>query len=133
MQKQIEITVPFYDLDPMNVVWHGNYVKYMEQARCALLADVNLSYDDMMKIGVVFPVVTMQTKYIHPCTFGQLINVIVTWIPNNNFLIFKYKITDGKTNKLLFSAETKQMAIDIESKETLFEIPEHILNKFGGD
>ena len=61
MQKQIEITVPFYDLDPMNVVWHGNYVKYMEQARCALLADVNLSYDDMMKIGVVFPVVTMQT------------------------------------------------------------------------
>ena len=32
-----EITVEFYDLDPMNVVWHGNYVKYLEKARCDLL------------------------------------------------------------------------------------------------
>ncbi|MFQ8625045.1 MAG: hypothetical protein ACLSA2_00440 [Candidatus Gastranaerophilaceae bacterium] len=24
------IEVPFYDLDPMNVVWHGNYIKYLK-------------------------------------------------------------------------------------------------------
>ena len=32
-----EIEVPFYDIDPMDIVWHGNYIKYFEVARCALL------------------------------------------------------------------------------------------------
>jgi acyl-CoA thioester hydrolase len=32
-----EILVPFFDVDSMNVVWHGHYVKYLEVARCALL------------------------------------------------------------------------------------------------
>ena len=34
--SEIEIKIPFYDLDPMNIVWHGNYIKYLEQARCKL-------------------------------------------------------------------------------------------------
>lgn len=37
MNTEIKIKVPFYDLDPMNIVWHGNYVKYMEEARCDFL------------------------------------------------------------------------------------------------
>lgn len=41
------IDVQFFDLDPMNVVWHGNYVKYLETARCDLLAKVGYTYDDM--------------------------------------------------------------------------------------
>jgi len=27
---ETNIKVEFYDLDPMNIVWHGNYVKYLE-------------------------------------------------------------------------------------------------------
>ena len=49
--KKIETTyktqVEFYDLDPMNVVWHGNYVKYLEAARCDFLAKVGCTYDDI--------------------------------------------------------------------------------------
>ena len=30
-----DVTVPFFDVDSMNVVWHGHYVKYLEIARCA--------------------------------------------------------------------------------------------------
>ena len=41
------IDVPFYDLDPKNVVWHGNYVKYLEVARCDLLSKIGYTYDDM--------------------------------------------------------------------------------------
>jgi len=32
----IRLTVPFHDLDPMNMVWHGNYLKYFDVARFAL-------------------------------------------------------------------------------------------------
>ncbi len=41
----IELAPAFHDLDPMEVVWHGHYVKYLEIARCALLEKWNYSYD----------------------------------------------------------------------------------------
>jgi len=34
---EVELTVEFFDVDSMQIVWHGNYLKYMERARCALL------------------------------------------------------------------------------------------------
>ena len=34
---EIEHKVAFYELDPMQIVWHGNYYKYFEDARSALL------------------------------------------------------------------------------------------------
>ena len=39
-EAETTIEVQFYDLDPMNVVWHGNYFKYMEIARCELLKKI---------------------------------------------------------------------------------------------
>ncbi|VEB42441.1 acyl-CoA thioester hydrolase, YbgC/YbaW family [Chromobacterium violaceum] len=40
----IELEPAFHDLDPMDVVWHGNYVKYLEIARCALLERFDYNY-----------------------------------------------------------------------------------------
>ncbi len=34
--SEVRLTVPFHDLDPMRVVWHGNYLKYFDIARFAL-------------------------------------------------------------------------------------------------
>ncbi|MBO4582674.1 MAG: acyl-CoA thioesterase [Alphaproteobacteria bacterium] len=132
MQKEIEIIVPFYDLDPMRVVWHGNYLKYMEGARCALLDEYSLNYDDMAKLGYAFPVVTMQAKYIKPAIFGQKIIVKITHISNENFLIFKYEISDANTHDKIFTAETKQMVVNIETHESCFQLPEPFLKIFGG-
>ena len=33
----VEMQVPFFDVDMLEIVWHGHYVKYLEVARCALL------------------------------------------------------------------------------------------------
>ena len=35
LQAEIELLVPFFDVDMMEVVWHGHYVKYFEEARCS--------------------------------------------------------------------------------------------------
>ncbi|MBQ2464452.1 MAG: hypothetical protein II507_05635 [Treponema sp.] len=37
ISEEIVFNVEFYDVDSMRIVWHGNYVKYMEASRCALL------------------------------------------------------------------------------------------------
>ena len=47
IKTQLIHKVEFYDLDPMNVVWHGNYIKYLEAARCDMLSKIGYTYDDM--------------------------------------------------------------------------------------
>ncbi len=46
-EAEIEIEIPFYDVDSAGIVWHGNYVKYFEVARCVLLDKLNYNYIDM--------------------------------------------------------------------------------------
>ena len=65
------IEVPFYDLDSMDVVWHGNYIKYLEVARCDLLSKIGYTYNDMRADGVAYPVATMDLKFIKPAVFSQ--------------------------------------------------------------
>ena len=132
MEKEIEIIVPFYDLDPMQVVWHGNYIKYMEQCRCALLSDCSMTYTDMARMGFAFPVVTMRLKYVKPAEFGQKLLVRTIHVPNENFLIFKYEILDANTRDKICVAETKQMAVNIKTRESCFQLPEPFLTIFGG-
>ena len=129
MEANIKITVPFYDVDPMQVVWHGNYVKYFEQARCAFLDEINLTYNDMDKIGYLFPIVEMKVKYIRPCVFGQEINVCARLVPCDNFLIFKYEVTDAASNTVLCKAETRQMGVRKKDGESLFVLPEVLLER----
>ena len=44
----VEIEIPFQDGDPMGVTWHGNYFRYLEEARCALLKELDYGYRQMI-------------------------------------------------------------------------------------
>ena len=35
ISAEVIIPIQFYDLDPMRIVWHGNYPRFLEQARAA--------------------------------------------------------------------------------------------------
>ena len=80
---ETEVIVQFYDLDPMDVVWHGHYVKYLELARCALLDKIDYNYDQMKQSGYAWPIVDMQLRYAAPATFQQRLIVraeLVEWL-----------------------------------------------------
>ena len=56
LSAEIEIEVPFNDLDPMGVVWHGNYLAYLERARSALLTKLGYDYEEMVESGFAWPI-----------------------------------------------------------------------------
>lgn len=120
------ITVQFYDLDPMNVVWHGNYVKYLEEARCDMLNKLGYTYEDMKKDGFAYPVATMEMKYIKPCVFNQVIKVVSTVVEIEPCLIIKYTIYDNKTGEKLFKAKTMQICIDMQTKQSVYTTPPNL-------
>ena len=123
------ITVQFYDLDPMNVVWHGNYIKYLETARCDLLAKIGYDYNDMREDGIAYPVATMDLKFIKPCTFNQKLRVVSSVEEIEPCLIIKYMINDSETGEKLFKAKTMQICVDVHTKESVYSAPERLKEK----
>ena len=76
--SETKIKVAFFDLDPMNIVWHGNYVKYLEQARCDFFDKLNYNYTDMYNDGVMYPIAKMDFKFIKSAKFGEELTVKCT-------------------------------------------------------
>ena len=124
-----EKIIPFYDVDPMEVAWHGNYIKYFEEARCAYLAEKGMTYTDMKNLGYAFPIVELKVKYIRPCVFSQQIVINVELVETENFLVFNYEIIDKSSKIKICKAETKQMCVDIATKESLFAIPDCVTER----
>ena len=123
------ITVQFYDLDPMNVGWHGNYINYLDTARCDLLSKLGYDYDNMREDGIAYPVATMDLKFMKPCTFNQKLRVVSSVEEIEPCLIIKYMIYDALTGEKLFKAKTMQICVDVHSKESVYSAPERLKEK----
>ena len=75
LENDYYIKPSFYDLDPMGVVWHGNYIKFMEQAREAMLEIIDYNYDIMTAKGVMWPIVKLEVKYINSIKLNQKVRI----------------------------------------------------------
>ncbi len=128
VKNEITFPVEFYDVDTMRVVWHGNYVKYMEKARCALLNSVNFGYLEMEKEGTAFPVVDMKLKYVRSLRFGDTARVVSYLKEYENCIKIKYEIYNAETGELCTKAESTQMAQNIETKESSIVCPQHFID-----
>ncbi|OSQ25734.1 4-hydroxybenzoyl-CoA thioesterase [Campylobacter concisus] len=118
--------VAFFDVDSMEVMWHGNYVKYLEMARCELLDKLGYNYIAMKKDGYAFPIVKLDVKYVHPAFFNDVIKVTTTLSECETFLKFHYLIENEKGEKLS-EANTAQAVIEMKSLQTCFEMPEALI------
>lgn len=115
--------VAFFDVDSMEVMWHGNYVKYLEMARCELLDKLGYNYIAMKKNGYAFPIVKLDVKYVRPAFFNDVIKVTTTLSECETFLKFHYLIENEKGEKLS-EANTAQAVIEMKSLQTCFEMPD---------
>ena len=128
---EIELTPAFHDLDPMEVVWHGHYLKYLELARCALLQSYDYDYPQMRESGYAWPIVDLRTKYVRSARFGQRLKVRAQIVEWENRLRIEYLIRDAKTGARLNSASTIQVAVDLATREMCFVCPEVLWQRLG--
>lgn len=128
---EVDMEVQFFDLDPMEIVWHGNYVKYLEVVRCALLDKIAYNYPQMKASGYAWPVIDMHLRYVAPATFGQKIRLRADIVEWENCLKIDYLITDAASGKRLNRATTTMVAVDIATKEMCYVSPPVLLTKLG--
>jgi acyl-CoA thioester hydrolase len=123
LHTDTEILVPFFDVDTMNVVWHGHYIKYLEVARCALLDKIGHNYNAMVESGYAWPVIDLQLRYVRGAVFGQKLNVRANLVEWENRLKISYLISDLETGERLTRASSVQVAVDMSNREMQLASP----------
>lgn len=123
LQAEVEILVPFFDVDSMDVVWHGHYVKYLEVARCALLDRIGHNYVQMRDAGYAWPIIDLQLRYVRGARFGQRLSVRADLMEWENRLKINYLITDAETGERMTRGSTVQVAVEIATREMLLASP----------
>jgi len=127
--EEICFPVEFYDVDSMFIVWHGNYVKYLEKARCALLNKIGYGYLDMEKSGFSFPIVDVHVKYIKSLRFGEKVRVVASLVEYELCIRIKFELYNAETGELTTKAETTQMVVSNETGESLVSTPQIFKDK----
>lgn len=117
------VDVHFHDLDPMNIVWHGNYAKYFELGRAALFTKIGYGYAAMKASGFAWPVIDMHIRYYRPLELGQRAEVVAGVVEWENRLKIDYLIRDPQSGQKITRGHTVHVALEIASKEMQWETP----------
>lgn len=129
-RAEVDITVSFHDCDPMGVVWHGNYFRFFEVAREALLRSVNYSYGEMAARGYVWPVVDTHVKYRQPLRCEEVVRVIASISEYENRLRIDYVIRNA-AGQVTTKAHTLQVAVNAATQEMCFVSPDILFERLG--
>jgi acyl-CoA thioester hydrolase len=129
LTAEAEIEVPFQDLDPMQVAWHGNYFRYFEAARVKLLRMIDYDYPVMQASGYSWPLIEAHVRFIQALRYGQLIRVQAGLVEWENRLRLEYQVQDAATAKRLTTGHTIQCAVDAKSGELQLVSPPALLTR----
>ena len=111
VEKQFEVR--FSEVDMMNVVWHGSYPLYLEDAREAFGEVYRLSYHRYIDDNIFAPIVDMSINYKRPLRYGMKPTIKITYRPTDSAkIIFDYEIFDPETGDKFITATTTQVFMD---------------------
>jgi acyl-CoA thioester hydrolase len=134
ISTSVTLKVPYYDVDLMQIVWHGNYLKYFEVARQTLFRECGVDLRHYMKdTRYVFPVVRSTIKHIWPLRFDDefVCTAVVKEFRVKIVLDFEVKLLSN--GKVCARGRSEQVAVLIPEMEMAFQIPEEIQKALSGD
>ncbi len=110
-----EIEVRYAETDQMGVVYHANYLVWMEVARTQIVKDLGFNYAHMEEEGVLSPVTDVQISYKKPLRYGQTATV-KTWIEDYDGLrtTYGYEIYTEE-QELAITAYSKHVCVQKDS------------------
>ena len=118
--------IPFHDVDPAGVAWHGRYFKYFESVRSILLDEIDYSYEGMMASGFVWPVVETAVRYVSPLRLNQGACITACLREWEMRLVIDYRI-ENEQGVVCTRACTIQVPVDAETEELTLGSPEILI------
>jgi acyl-CoA thioester hydrolase len=119
----INIRIYYEDTDLSGVVYHSNYLKYMERGRTEFLREHNIDLDDYHKEGVVFAVTEIKIQYRYPAKYNDIVRVETTLDAISSFQVAFRAEMFNQDGKCLSKGVAKVVAVD-EKTGTAVRLPE---------
>ena len=122
------IRVRYAETDQMGIVHHSRYALYLEEARTEAMRAIGIPYNELERVGIILPLVSMSNKFIASATYDDILEVktIINKLPQVKFSI-DYEIYCK--DKLINSSNTTLAFVDKKSKKPM-RCPDWILDKF---
>ena len=129
---EVELSVAFHDLDPLHIVWHGNYLKYFDIARFGLFKNAGIDlYEYYQRTGYLFPVIKTSAKYIIPLKYGDVFRCRATVLEASIKIVTEFVIHRVDTGETCARGKGEQVALKPPDMEMEFEIPGDIRSALG--
>ncbi|MBU1569918.1 MAG: acyl-CoA thioesterase [Proteobacteria bacterium] len=117
----------YHDTDCGGVVYYGNYLKFLEEARSEYLEELGFSVKGLMGQGVLFVVRRQEIDYKYPAVYGDTLEIRTRVKEHSAVRIqFAYEIIN-QDGKLLSKAVTDMVCVDKALK--LRELPQSLKEK----
>ncbi|KXT75673.1 acyl-CoA thioesterase [Streptococcus sp. DD12] len=105
--------VQYYETDRMGITHHSNYIRWMEEARSDLLAQIGFPYDRLEAIGVISPVTAVEADYLATTTFMDEISISVDVIAVKAArLTLAYEMRNRADARLVCQATSQHSFLD---------------------
>ncbi len=128
LKDRTEVKIRFGEVDSMGIVWHGNYVKYIEEGRESFGRKYGISYMDIYSNDVMTPVVNMNVDFKKQVHYGDQLIIETEFVDQPAAkILFRYKIFRKLDNELVATAETTQVFIDL-NREILLYNPDFVMD-----
>ena len=109
-----EFAIRLSEVDSMNVVWHGSYSLYFEDAREAFGKKFGLEYMGFFEHGYYAPLVDLSFHYKKPIKYGMTPRIDIIYRPTAAAkIVFDYEIYDTEDNSLIATGSSVQVFMDL--------------------
>jgi acyl-CoA thioester hydrolase len=94
LESSSTVRVRFQEVDALRVVWHGHYLAYFEEGRTALGREYGIDYPDLLRAGILAPLVHVEVDYFSPARMGEVLRIRSRLHPDDGaWLTFTYLIS----------------------------------------
>ena len=126
MKHAFNTKVFYSDTDAYGVVWHGNYLRWLEMGRTYICEQADLKLSELEKQDIVLPIADLNIKYKNSAKLDDELTVTTEIIEKGRFYITFYQtIIDKKSEKTYIEATIKVVAIHKDG--TLYRsLPEQV-------
>lgn len=116
--NRTNIRVRFSEVDSMQIVWHGEYVRYFEDGREAFGRQyTGLGYMEIYDSGYVAPLVDLKLEFKQPLVCGDTAIVETRYINTEAAKIcFEYTIFRESDMQVVAKGETVQVFLNRDNQ-----------------
>ncbi|MGH7672053.1 MAG: acyl-CoA thioesterase [Gemmatimonadales bacterium] len=125
MISAVQHRVNYSETDQMGLVYHANYLIWLDMARTEHMRERGVSYKDLEEQGIFLAVTEVRIRYRRAARYDDLVRVRC-WVRDraSRRVTFGYAVERAKTGDVLATAETSLIALN--HQHTLSRIPEYV-------